>query len=179
VSWLAVVIAAAVAAAPSAAPRKHHRVAPAHRLAKKPPKHKGVVLKRPRAVPLPSGSPVPQGGPGPQPTTTATPTPTAAPDWKSRLGVDFNDEPYHLTPTSRFLKAGTVQFLPVNHGMDAHNLTVATVDDPDDPIGAVDLPADGETYELVLDLAPGQYRLYCSLENHAQLGMEARVTAGG
>jgi plastocyanin len=181
VSWPAVVLAAVLAAAPAAPPRKpHHRVTTAHRLAKKPPKHKGVVLKRPRVTPLPSASPVPQGSPG-QPGPTATPTPTPTPDWRPRTGVDLDDrsESYRLTPTYRYLKAGTVQFLPVNYGMDDHNLSVATVDDPSDPIGAVDVPADRQTYSLVLDLPPGQYRLYCSLQNHAQLGMQATVTVGG
>jgi hypothetical protein len=184
VRWLAVVLAAAVAAAPAAqaAPaRKKHRVTPAHRLAKKAPKHKGVTFQRPRAVPLPSASPVPQGSPGsPPPGATPTPIPTAtpAPPTETRTGVDLDDRNdllvMRLSPF-KVLKAGTIELLPINLGEDEHNLTVD--DAAGRTVGEIDLPAGGDTQSLVLEnLPPGDYRLYCSLLNHDALGMHATLT---
>jgi plastocyanin len=176
VRWLAVVLAAALAAGwagTASAARKHHRVTPAHRLAKKPPKHKGVTFQRP----LPSASPVPQGSPGsPQPTPvpTAAPTPPAT---ETRTGVDVDDRNDQLVmrlAPYNVLKAGTVELLPINLGEDDHNLTVRNSAGVD--LDHVDLPPDGETYSLVLDLPPGQYKLFCSLLNHDELGMHTTLT---
>jgi hypothetical protein len=181
VRWLAVLVAAAVAAAPAAqaAPaRKKHRVAPAHRLAKKPPKHKGVTFKRPRVVPLPSASPVPQGAPLPTATATPTPTATPPPPKETRTGVDVDDRNdqlvMRLTPF-RVLRAGTIELLPINLGEDDHNLTVD--DAAGHTVGAVDLPSGSGTQSLVLENLPaGDYKLYCSLLNHDELGMHATLT---
>ena len=177
---LAVVLAAAVAATPAAtaaAAHRKHRVTPAHRLAKKAPKHKGVTFKRPRVVPLP---PVPQGA-TPQPTATPAPTSTATPTppaTETRTGVDLDDRDdvlvMRLTPF-RVLKAGTIELVPINLGEDDHNITVD--DASGHTVGEIDLPSGSGTQSLVLeDLPAGDYKLYCSLLNHDQLGMHATLT---
>jgi hypothetical protein len=181
VRWLAVVLAAAVAAAPAAhaAPaRKKHRVTSAHRLAKKPPKHKGVTFQRPRVVPLPSGSPVPQGG-APVPSTTPVPTPTATPPpaTETRTGIDLDDrnDQVVMRLTYKVLKAGTIELVPFNLGEDDHNLSVKS------PSGAtladVDMPAGGDAESVVLENLPaGDYYLFCKVGTHDQLGMHATLT---
>jgi hypothetical protein len=176
VKWLAVVLAAALAAAPAAQAKKH-RVAPSHRLAKKAPKHQGATFKRP----LPSASPAPQAG-APQPTATPSPAPTATatppPATETRTGVDLDDRNdllvMRLTPF-KVLKAGTIELVPINLGEDDHNLTVD--DAAGHTVGAIDLPAGGDTESLVLENLPaGDYKLYCSLADHDARGMHATLT---
>ena len=121
----------------------------------------------PTVRPVASATPVA----GVVPTATATPYP-------SRTGVDFDDDPdYILRPTYRTLQAGQVEFLPVNFGMDPHNLTVASTSGH--VYGAVDLPPDQQTYSLTLTLPAGTYRLYCSLPGHAAAGMDTTITLNG
>ena len=181
--WPVVVLAAVVVAAPAAqaAPaRKKHRVTPAHRLAKHAPKHKGVTFKRPTVFPLPSASPVPQGSPGsPQPGATATPTPTAtpAPPTETRTGIDLDDRNDQLVMrlTYKVLRAGTIELVPFNLGEDDHNLTVESAAGA--TLADVDLPSGGDAESVVLENLPaGDYRLFCNVANHDQLGMHATLT---
>jgi plastocyanin len=182
VNWLALVLAAAIGAVAyhPAAPKKHHRVTPSTRLARKPPAHKGILRKRPGlATPLPSGSPVAQPGQSSPPGTSA-PTATPTPVYPSRTGVDLNDrdDVLSLTPVYRILKAGTISFLPHNVGMDDHNLSIQN--DAGATIASVDVPANDDENpdppEIDIDLAPGSYTLYCNVANHRQLGMVATIT---
>jgi plastocyanin len=173
VSWLAILLAAAVAAAAGPAPRKHHRVAPAQRLAKKAPVHKGLRIKRQAvAAPRPSASPVPVvlgASPTPTATPTVTATPTPTPVYPSRTKVILKE--YSVQSSYITMKAGPLEFNVVNNGMDDHNLTVKGVDG-----AAVDAPADGQSYPLDVTLAPGTYTLYCSLPTHEALGMSTTLT---
>jgi hypothetical protein len=183
VRWPAVLLAAAVAATPAAqaaAARKKHRVTPAHRLAKRAPKHTGVTFKRPRAEPLPPASPAPQGA-TPQPGATPAPAPTASPTppppTETRTGIDLDDRNDQLVMrlTYKLLKAGTIELVPFNLGEDDHNLSVKS------PSGAtiadVDMPAGGDAESVVLDNLPaGDYYLFCNVANHDALGMHATLT---
>jgi hypothetical protein len=180
VKWLALLLALAVAApaaASAAASRKQHRIAPSHRVAKKLPKHNGTLVKRPIAAPHPSASPVPEvgGAPGqpaggPAPAPTATPAPTPA-EYPSRTRVILDDTPYSLTSSYNKLKAGPLEFVVFNAGEDDHNLTIDGVQG-----GTVFAPPDGEEQSLSVSLPPGSYRLYCSLLDHADRGMQATIT---
>jgi plastocyanin len=172
VSWLAILLAA-LAAGSGPAPRRHHHVAPHQRLAARAPVHKALSVKRPQAGPRPIASPVPvTGAPGATATPTPGPTATPTPGYPTRTEVLIADDPeYTMSSSYRTLKAGVVTFNAANYGMDDHNLTV------EDVAGAhVDVPADRETYPLEVDLAPGTYRLYCSLSGHAALGMQTTIT---
>src|SRR4051812_3723909 len=172
-------MAAAVAAAPAAqaAPaRKKHRVTPSHRLAKKAPRHKGVTFQRPRTVPLPSASPVPQAG-LPQPTATPAPTATLPPPTETRTGIDLDDRNDQLVMrlTYKVLKAGTIELVPFNLGEDDHNITVEAAAGA--TLADVDMPSGGDAESIVLENLPvGDYRLFCNVATHDQLGMHATLT---
>jgi hypothetical protein len=159
VSWLAILLAAPVGAAPAsaAAPRKHHRVSPSQKLAKKAPRHKGTVLKRPGPVTLP-------GQPAPTPTATPAPTPAPLP---SRSHVVLKE--WSVTSSYIVMKAGPLEFNVDNVGEDDHNLSIKDRDDTlaDPPAGSG---------QLTVTLAPGTYTLYCSLPGHEDLGMSTTLT---
>jgi uncharacterized cupredoxin-like copper-binding protein len=160
VSWLALLLAAAVGAAPAHAPRKHHRVTPPHKLAKKAPKHKGIAIRRGAPVALP-------GQPGPAPTATPTPTPTPAPVLPSRTHVVLKE--WSVTSSYIVMKAGPLEFNVDNVGEDDHNLSIKGRDD------TVAVPPAGSG-QLTVTLAPGTYTLYCSLPEHEGNGMRTTLT---
>jgi plastocyanin len=171
VSWLAILLAA-LAAGSGPAPRRHHHVTPHKRLAAHAP-HKSLTVKRPQAGPRPTASPVPvTGAPGATASPTPGPTATPPPDYPTRTEVLLDDDPeYTMGSSYHTLKAGVVTFNAANYGMDDHNLTV------EDVAGAhVDVPADRETYPLNVTLAPGSYRLFCSLPGHDEAGMHTTIT---
>ncbi len=155
-------LAAALAAAPASAagPRKHHRVAPHHKLAKKAPKHTGVVRKRPLPAPGPPGT-----GPAPTPTPTATPTPPPAYPSRSRVVLDE----WTVQSSYIVMKAGPLEFNVDNVGEDDHNLSIKGRDD------TVAVPP-GESAQLNVTLDPGTYTLYCSLPEHEGRGMRTTLT---
>jgi plastocyanin len=168
VSWLAILLAAVATGAGA----RHHHVTPHQRLAAHAPVHRGVAVKRPQASPLPVASPVPAPAAVAPPTPTPTATATATPDDPSGAEVILDDDPaFTMSASYRTLKAGHVIFNAANYGMDDHNLTVAGV-----PGGYVSVPADKATYPLELALAPGTYRLYCSLPGHDAAGMHTTIT---
>ena len=73
------------------------------------------------------------------------------------------------------MAAGPVSVELDNFGQDPHDLRVERVD----------TPATGFSFTLAkprtvssqkLDLAPGEWKLYCTLPGHEALGMSARIT---
>ena len=80
---------------------------------------------------------------------------------------------YSLTLSALRVKAGPAVVELVNYGQDAHDLRlqrrgsrhIAGIA----PVGA------GKYADLSLRLAPGRYSLWCSLGNHAALGMRATL----
>ena len=157
-SWLALLLAAAVGTA--AAPPKHHRVTPAHKLAKKAPKHKGIAIRRGAPVTLPGQ---------PAPTTTATPVPTATPppSYPSRTHVVLDE--WTVQSSYIVMKAGPLEFNVDNFGEDDHNLSIKGRDD------TLPVPPGGSG-QLTVTLAPGTYTLYCSLPEHEGNGMRTTLT---
>jgi hypothetical protein len=159
VNWLALLLAGAVGAA--AAPHKPHRVAPSHRLAKKPPKHKGIAIRRGTPVTLP-------GQPVPVPTQTPVPAPTAAPpELPSRTHVVLDE--WTVQSSYIVMKAGPLEFNVDNVGEDDHNLSIKGRDD------TVAIPPAGSG-QLTVNLGPGTYTLYCSLPGHEANGMRTTLT---
>jgi uncharacterized cupredoxin-like copper-binding protein len=71
------------------------------------------------------------------------------------------------------LKAGTYKVRVKNEGHATHDLVVEKngVD-----VAHGDLIAPGDSTTFTVDLAPGNYVLYCSVANHRQLGMELAFT---
>jgi plastocyanin len=82
---------------------------------------------------------------------------------------------YALKLSRPTLAAGSVEVNAINYGMDDHDLTVA-----EEGSGAILTPVVGAGGEaaLTLDLAPGTYRVYCSLLDgaHDAAGMHATLT---
>jgi plastocyanin len=119
------------------------------------------------------------------PVTMTPANPTAAPPWpaappapgpRSRLGVSAREFSLVLSRTSVPSGAALVQLQ--NFGEDAHNLRIERVDGTGT---ALDLPEAqaGEVTSAAATLAPGAYRLYCTLPGHDALGMHATLTVGG
>jgi uncharacterized cupredoxin-like copper-binding protein len=74
--------------------------------------------------------------------------------------------------TAKPLVGGSYTLEVKNAGKQPHNLVV---DGPDvDKVGTKTIQP-GQTATLRVVLSPGNYRLYCSIPGHAQLGMVARL----
>ncbi|MCW3013972.1 MAG: hypothetical protein JWO02_1064 [Solirubrobacterales bacterium] len=122
---------------------------------------------------------------GPQPTTTtgpqttpttppaAPPTTTPAPQVYHRSGAALTE--YALKLSRPTLGAGAVELNAINYGMDDHDLTVAK---GGQILGQTPVVAPGSESALTLDLAPGTYKVYCSLYDgaHDAAGMHATLT---
>ncbi len=94
--------------------------------------------------------------------------------WSS-LGI--TEIEYGVTPSHLDLAAGSVRILVANRGMDDHDLTIATGAGATVAYAFVPAAVDGVPGKVTLTprLAPGRYRLYCSLFDHAARGMVAYV----
>jgi hypothetical protein len=97
------------------------------------------------------------------------------------LAVDESE--YQIVPSERVLAAGTVTMQVSDRGQDAHNLTVQgpiTATGAGTILGQVWLKS-GAATTLVLKLAPGRYKLYCSMfagtpQSHERLGMHTVIS---
>jgi hypothetical protein len=80
---------------------------------------------------------------------------------------------YRLLLSSGVIKAGPVDLEAIDRGMDPHDLHLqhagssAAVASP--------LLASGRHWSDVMDLRPGVYKMWCSLPEHARLGMRATL----
>jgi hypothetical protein len=95
--------------------------------------------------------------------------PQAAAPAPARLGVSARE--FHLVLSRASVKAGVVVIQLQNDGEDVHDLRVRR-------IGGVHmfrfpLTSPGDRSELALHMRPGRYSLWCSVADHAQLGMRA------
>jgi hypothetical protein len=104
------------------------------------------------------------------PTTTQGTTTTPAPALPSRSGVELSE--YRVHPTRSPLAAGPVRLDVTNYGMDDHDLTVSQNGTvlAQTPV----VSAQGKA-TLSVALAAGDYKIYCSLYDHDQLGMHATL----
>jgi hypothetical protein len=91
---------------------------------------------------------------------------TAAP---ARLGVSATE--YHLVLSRGSVKTGRVIVQLQNKGEDVHDLRVRRIGGT--RTYAFPLTSPGGRATLTLRLLPGRYRLWCSVADHAQLGMQA------
>ena len=99
-------------------------------------------------------------------TAVAVLQPHSAP---GRLGVSASE--FHLTLSRGSVKAGRVIVQLQNEGEDVHDLRLRRV-------GGVHLfrfplTSPGDRSELAIRMRPGRYSLWCSVADHAQLGMRA------
>jgi hypothetical protein len=87
----------------------------------------------------------------------------------SRLGVAASE--YHLVLSRATVKAGPALIQLQNNGQDPHDLRLRRIGGA--RTYAIRLTDPGKRSTLKVKLLPGRYRLWCSVLNHAQLGMRA------
>jgi plastocyanin len=134
-----------------------------------------VVRKRVRwsCVPVPSTAPAaPTTTPAPTTPITTSPTPpadeTANPHY---LGAQAYE--YGFTPTkpSFEMQAGSDTIELINGGEDAHDLHLESLSTHATVLELTPTVSGGHARGTAM-LEAGEYRLYCSLANHAEEGME-------
>lgn len=86
--------------------------------------------------------------------------------------VDISETEYKLDPSDPTVKAGSVTFDVSNDGTTTHNLEVEGngIEEATDDLDA------GAKGQLTVDLKPGTYEIYCSIDGHRDLGMEGDLT---
>lgn len=104
---------------------------------------------------------------------TTLPPPVALP---TQLAVDETE--WSVRPSKRVVAAGEVRIQVYNRGMDDHDLAIV---DANGVRRTVEL-APRSSGELVVTLAPGRHRIWCSLFegttlSHEQLGMVSFIEA--
>jgi hypothetical protein len=131
-----------------------------------------VVRTPPASRPAPR-TPKP---PTPRPPRVGAPSPPPKPKPLARVQVIARE--FTLTLSRRTFAAGVVAIELDNFGQDPHDLRVERADSP----------ATGFSFELArprtvssrkLELSAGEWKLYCTLPGHEELGMSARVTVTG
>jgi hypothetical protein len=90
----------------------------------------------------------------------------------SRLQV--TEVEYRLLLSRGAVKAGAVSLEAIDRGMDPHDLRLRAVVSKGE-IAAPEL-SPGQRWDAVVHLKPGTYRLWCTLPEHARLGMHATLT---
>jgi plastocyanin len=86
--------------------------------------------------------------------------------------VDISETEFALDPADPTASAGSVTFNVTNDGSVVHNLEVEGngVEEETEDIDA------GSSAELTVDLEPGTYEIYCSIDGHRESGMEGELT---
>jgi hypothetical protein len=92
-----------------------------------------------------------------------------------RLGVSATE--FHLTLSRSSVKPGHVIIQLQNEGQDVHDLRLRRIGGTRTYSFPVTSPGGRST--RTIRLLPGRYRLWCSLANHAQLGMRAVLRVRG
>jgi plastocyanin len=109
----------------------------------------------------------------PEPATPLAEEPQAK---VGHLGVKAVEYSYTLSRPE--VKAGEVIVELNNQGEDPHNLVLEHEGSADPSLEIPSTPSLSQESER-FTLAPGAYRLYCSLYKHEAKGMEATLTVGG
>jgi len=105
-------------------------------------------------------------------TTEETTTDDAAQTGGGGEELTISETEFALDPADPTVAAGEVTITATNDGATVHNLEVEgdgveEITDDLDP---------GQSGELKLDLAPGEYEMYCAIGTHAAQGMEGTLT---
>jgi hypothetical protein len=130
--------------------------------------------RRPTTQPTrkpPGKPPVPK-----PPSKPPIPTPPSPPKPLARIQVVARE--FSLTLSRRALAAGPVGIELDNFGQDPHDLRVERADAPSTGFSFT-LAKPGTVSSKKLELAAGEWKLYCTLPGHEALGMSARVTVSG
>jgi plastocyanin len=87
--------------------------------------------------------------------------------------VEVSLSEFALEPASFSLEPGSYTFHVVNDGSIVHALEVQG------EVETEDLQP-GDSADLDVDLSePGEYEIYCPVDDHKGMGMEGRITVGG
>ena len=105
----------------------------------------------------------------PTTSTSATSTPAAAGGGTVTLG----ESEFKITPKDATAKAGKVTIDVKNDGAIVHNLNVEGNGIAEKK--TADLQP-GSSGKLTVDLKPGKYEMYCSIDGHRASGMEGTIT---
>jgi uncharacterized cupredoxin-like copper-binding protein len=109
-------------------------------------------------------------------TTSASSDTTAAETSTTASGggetVSISETEFSLDPSDATVKAGSVTFDVSNDGGTDHNLEI----EGNGVEEVTDTLAPGDTGQLTVDLEPGTYEMYCSIDGHREQGMEGEVT---
>jgi uncharacterized cupredoxin-like copper-binding protein len=86
--------------------------------------------------------------------------------------IDVSETEFKIDPADPSAKAGTVSFNVTNDGQTVHNLEVEGngVEESTDDLQP------GDQGVLSVDLEPGTYEIYCSIDSHREQGMEGELT---
>jgi hypothetical protein len=87
----------------------------------------------------------------------------------ARLGVSAKE--FHLVLSRPAVKSGRVEIELQNDGEDVHDLRLRRIGGTRTYRVPVTKPGTRRTIEVAL--LPGRYRLWCSVADHRQLGMQA------
>ena len=81
---------------------------------------------------------------------------------------------FYFVLSRRSLVAGPAIVELVNFGEDPHDLRLQRVGGAH--VSGIPEVQPGDHFDLSVTLLPGKYRLWCSIANHRQLGMQAVLT---
>ena len=103
-------------------------------------------------------------------TTTAT-TEATTPSGGGET-VAISETEYEIAPPDPTVKAGSVTFEVTNDGSTIHDLEIEG-DGVEEKTATIQ-PGDSDS--LTVDLQPGSYKLYCTIDGHEDLGMTGELT---
>jgi plastocyanin len=88
--------------------------------------------------------------------------------------VDVTATDFHFGPPALTAEAGTVTFKLTNNGQTSHALTIEGngIEETSDTISP------GDSTELTVELAEGEYEIYCPVDGHKDMGMVGTLTVG-
>jgi hypothetical protein len=122
-------------------------------------------------------------------TTPPAPIPTPAPETPAPLpepeanaiGVVARDANKHFSfePTRTLVRSGKLTMQLINEGEDPHTMAIQRIGPGEAPEGLVtEIPATASKQQSLgtVEVQPGRYRMWCTLFNHAEEGMEFDLT---
>ena len=119
---------------------------------------------------------MPARRPARKPPAERPPVTPPAPRPLARMKVVARE--FSLTLSRQLVPAGTVAVELDNHGEDPHDLRVESAANALAGFNFA-LTKPGTFATRRLELGPGTWKLYCTLEGHEALGMSATLTVGG
>jgi uncharacterized cupredoxin-like copper-binding protein len=103
---------------------------------------------------------------------TATTEETTTPSGGGGEVVAISETEYKIDPANPTVAAGSVTFEVANDGSAPHDLEI-------EGNGVEEKTATiqpGDSDQLTVDLQPGTYTLYCTIDGHEDLGMKGELT---